>query len=407
MNEYYDQNAVLTSERLTLRPLREDDASAIFHNIYHDREVLRYYLAPYKENEAEVDLRGMIERTRRNGIYVFAIALKETGETIGLINEFGNRDSSHDCVELGYAIGSGYWNQGYGTEALRETCRFLFGKGVRKIRCGTIKENTRSIRVMQKSGMKWEKSEPGAIIHQDRYWDVEYYYMTKEMINTKPKIKAVLFDYNGTLFIDDDINRICWKQTFDELSEGKMDTDAFLDACIGARNQPMVEKAFIELGLPLDEEKIMYWARRKETRYYQEYCRTHERNTLVNGAAEFIEYLQKKGIPYNLCTASLIENVRFYFGYLGLGQWFDMDKVIYDDGHHADKKEMYLSGAASLGVPISDCLVIDDSAGSIRGAIEAGCRHIVAIRKKDTPKLPEIIQVVDDFSEIDLSILES
>ena len=180
MIEYYDRNAVLTTERLILRPLQESDASAIFHNIYHDKEVLRYYLAPYKENEAEVDLRGMIERTSRNGIYVFAIVLKETGEVIGMINQFGDFDRTEGVVELGYAIGSRYWNHGYGTEALKRTCRFLFSKGIRKIRCGAIKENIQSIRVMQKSGMKYEKSELGAIIHQDRYWDVEYYCITED-----------------------------------------------------------------------------------------------------------------------------------------------------------------------------------------------------------------------------------
>ena len=222
----------------------------------------------------------------------------------------------------------------------------------------------------------------------------------------KPKIKAVLFDYNGTLFYDDDINRICWQQTIEEMSEGKLNAADFYKRCIGMRNRPLVEEAFTELGLPLDEEKVMYWARRKETRYYHEYCRTHQRDSLVKGAVEFIEYLQEKDIPYNLCTASLIENVQFYFEYLKLGKWFDISKVIYDDGYHANKKEMYLSGAASLGVSPSDCLIIDDSTSSIKGAIDAGCQNIIAIRKEDTPDLPEIIQTISDFTEIDRSIFE-
>ena len=181
MEEFYDEKAVLTTERLILRPLQVEDSSAIFRNIYHDKEVLRYYLAPYKEKETDVDLSGMIERCRNKGIYVFAIVIKESGEVIGLINQFGEYDSKNNSIELGYAIGSRYWNQGYATEALQKMCRFLFSKGIAMIRCGAIKENTQSIRVMQKSGMKYECTRPDEIIHHDRSWDVEYYYLTEEM----------------------------------------------------------------------------------------------------------------------------------------------------------------------------------------------------------------------------------
>ena len=45
------------------------------------------------------------------------------------------------------------------------------------------------------------------------------------MFHVEHKIKAVLFDYNGTLFFDADINRIAWRQTIDEMSGGTLDFD--------------------------------------------------------------------------------------------------------------------------------------------------------------------------------------
>ena len=254
--------------------------------------------------------------------------------------------------------------------------------------------------------MKYEGRVKNELFYHDRYWDVDHYYMTEEMFHVKPDIKAVLFDFNGTLFFDSDINRIAWQQTLDELSGGKLEFAPFYAQCIGTRNQPLVEKAFHELGMPLEKEMIMYWAKRKETRYYQEYCRTHQRNQLASGAVEFLRFLQEKEIPYTMCTASLIENIEFYFDYLGLDRWFDIRKVIYDDGKHENKKEMYLDGSNVLGIPIGSCLVIDDSLQSIQGAVEAGCRQIVAIRNESTPDIPEIIQVIHDFREIDLSIFD-
>lgn len=406
MDDYYKEDIILATERLILRPLKIEDRSAIHRLIYHDKEVQRYYLVPYIEKEEDVDLAGLINRCQNKQIYVFAIVLKDTNEVIGVINQDGEADEKDGSVEVAYAIGKQYWNRGYATEALTEMIRFLFGKGIRRINGRIITENAQSIRVMQKCGMKQEGIVKDELYYHDRYWDVEHYFMTTEMFHVKPEIEAVLFDFNGTLYFDSDINRIAWQDTLEELSGGKLEFAPFYAQCIGTRNQPLVEKAFIELGLPIDEEQIMYWAKRKETKYYQEYCRTYGRNKLAEGAADFIAYLQEKKIPYTMCTASLIENVRFYFEHLGLDRWFDFDKVIYDDGIHISKKEMYLDGAAVLGKAIDRCLVIDDSLQSIKGAIEAGCRQIIAIRNENTPDLPEIIQVVDNFKEIDRSIFD-
>ena len=38
-------------------------------------------------------------------------------------------------------------------------------------------------------------------------------------------MKAVIFDFNGTLFFDSDINEWAWRQTINELSDNKIDFD--------------------------------------------------------------------------------------------------------------------------------------------------------------------------------------
>ena len=218
-------------------------------------------------------------------------------------------------------------------------------------------------------------------------------------------IKAVLFDYNGTLFPDDDINDRAWKATINELSQGKINADEFYGAFIGMRNYPFVEEVFKMLGLPLEEDKIMYWAIRKETEYYHKICRSLNRD-MIPGARELLDELKEKKIPINMCTASLIENVDFYFDYMKLDQWFDKDLVVYDDGVSVDKKDMYLEGARRLGVDISECLVFDDSPVSIRKAAEAGCKNIIVIRKPNNPDLPEIRQRISNFYEFDRNLLD-
>ena len=219
-------------------------------------------------------------------------------------------------------------------------------------------------------------------------------------------IKAVLFDYNGTLFADDDINDMAWKAVINELSQEKIDAESFYGEFIGTRNYPFVEKMFEILGLPHDEEKIMYWAKRKETEYYHKICRSLNRNKLIPGAEELLEELKERKIPFTMCTASLDVNVDFYFEQLKLGQWFDKEKVVYDDGIMTDKRDMYLEGAKRLNVDIKDCLIFDDSPTSIRNGAKAGCKNIVVIKKENNPDIPEIRQRINDFYEFDRSILD-
>ena len=218
-------------------------------------------------------------------------------------------------------------------------------------------------------------------------------------------MKAVLFDFNGTLFFDSDINYIAWKQTIGELSDSRIDFDQIYPEYKSVRNEIFIEKVFEMLGYPFDKEKILYWAKRKETRYYHTYCREHGRNKLAPGAEELLDWLKEKNIPFNLCTASLKENVDFYFSYIGLNKWFDTNKIAYDDGTFADKVEMYRAAAERIGFTTDECLVLEDSAGSILQAVKAGCSNIIAIRKDDTPQIKEILQTISDFTEFDRSLL--
>ena len=219
-------------------------------------------------------------------------------------------------------------------------------------------------------------------------------------------MKPVLFDFNGTLFFDADINYWAWKQTVNELTGGRLDFDEAYARFKGSRNELFLKKVFEIMGWPEDKEKIAYWAKRKETSYYHTYCYEHERNQLSPGAADLLDYLKENNAPFNLCTASIKENIDLYFDYIGLKKWFDRDLIAYDDGTFANKIDMYRACAERIGFHISDCIVIEDSPTSMMEAARAGCRNIVAMKSNDTPDLQEIRQIINDFTEFDRSILE-
>ena len=217
-------------------------------------------------------------------------------------------------------------------------------------------------------------------------------------------MRPIIFDYNGTLFFDADINEWAWRQTINELSNNTIDFDEVYKEFKSTRNYIFLKHIFERLGLPLDDEKINYWAKRKETEYYHRFCKENNRKDLAPGAAEFLDYLKENNIPYNLCTASIRENVDLYFDFIGLNKWFDKEKIAYDDGTFENKVKMYQKAAERIGYRIEDCTVIEDSLKSIKEAAKAGCDHIISIKTSD-PDTKEIIQVIDDFTQLDYSLL--
>ena len=218
-------------------------------------------------------------------------------------------------------------------------------------------------------------------------------------------VKGVFFDFNGTLYFDQDINRITWKETIDAISNNSIDFDSFFTNYKAVMDYIVIEDAHKLINKPYTKQEIDYWVNYKEDRYRQ-YGIDHNRTVLPPGAKEVLDYLKSKNIPVILCTSSIIENVDFYYEYFNLSNWFNKNQTVYDTGEYNSKAQMYQQCAKRLNINIEEGIVFEDSSKSIMQAIEAGAKKIVAIKKDDTPTVPEIKQVIKDFTELDYSIFD-
>lgn len=218
-------------------------------------------------------------------------------------------------------------------------------------------------------------------------------------------VKGVFFDFNGTLYFDQDINRITWKETIDAISNNSIDFDSFFTNYKAVMDYIVIEDAHKLINKPYTKQEIDYWVNYKEDRYRQ-YGIDHNRTVLPPGAKKVLDYLKSKNIPVILCTSSIIENVDFYYEYFNLSNWFNKDQTVYDTGEYNSKAQMYQECAKRLNINIEEGIVFEDSSKSIMQAIEAGAKKIVAIKKDDTPTVPEIKQVIKDFTELDYSIFD-
>ena len=158
----------METERLIIDQIRDTDKEDYFINISHDKKVLETFICRYAETMEEFDFSSYPGRQD-----LFAIRLKESGRLIGIILYF---DETEDSCEIGYGIGSGYWNKGYTTEAVRRFLEFLFReKGFRKVYASFFTGNDASRRVMEKCGMSYSHFSENELTYLDVPRDLIYY----------------------------------------------------------------------------------------------------------------------------------------------------------------------------------------------------------------------------------------
>ncbi len=150
---------ILETERLILRPWREDDAEELY-KYASDREVGPP--AGWPPHTSVENSHGII-RAVLSAPDIFAVCLKENGKPIGSIgfhrNDLAEED---DEYELGYWIGKPFWGQGLIPEAAREMLRYAFEDlKMNRIWCGYYDGNDKSRRVQVKLGFVYQRKTEG------------------------------------------------------------------------------------------------------------------------------------------------------------------------------------------------------------------------------------------------------
>ena len=215
-------------------------------------------------------------------------------------------------------------------------------------------------------------------------------------------IKGIIFDFNGTLFFDSPKHVLAWGRMSEELRGHGISTEEMQSHFYGVPNNRAIEYM---LQKECDEAELNRYSELKEA-YYRDFCRQDkEMLHLVAGAHEFFDALVEKNIPFTIASASIKPNIDFFVEAFELEKWFDPEKIVYDDGSYANKVKMFEHAAKVIGVPIEDCLILEDSDSGIRDAYAAGCRNIVVVDSmgvagKHEGK-PGVIQIVKDLKELD------
>jgi RimJ/RimL family protein N-acetyltransferase len=158
----------LRTERLVIRPYRDDDATAL-HEVFGSPEVMKWTPSPASKDVAETAQRlgRTMAFTARQppGFGLWALETKDTSEFLGQVGLFPVEGKGPE-VEVAYELAPRVWGHGYATEAARALIDYGFGElGLRRVVALILPDNARSRNVASKCGMTLER--PGRFYNLD------------------------------------------------------------------------------------------------------------------------------------------------------------------------------------------------------------------------------------------------
>ena len=216
-------------------------------------------------------------------------------------------------------------------------------------------------------------------------------------------VKAVIFDFNGVLWWDTELQEKAWDEYAIKLRKRPFSDEEKFSHLHGVTNPDIIRYL---VGHDLPKKEIDKLVQGKESLYRRLCLDQGENFKLSPGSEELLDYLNQKQIPITIATSSEKSNVDFFIKHLNLEKWFDKNKIVMDDSSFAGKPapDIYLLAARKLNADPKDCVVIEDSKSGIESAFAAGIGKIIALgpkyKHKELSLLPGVDEAVENLGQV-------
>jgi len=205
-------------------------------------------------------------------------------------------------------------------------------------------------------------------------------------------IKACLFDLDGVIVDTAKYHFVAWKRLANEL--GIDFTKKENEQLKGVSRKDSLELILKWGGveLPNEEKEALM---KKKNDWYLEYILKMSSAEILPGITEFLDALQGKGIKIGLGSAS--KNATMILEQIDLIEYFEViidgNKVVNGKPH----PEVFLKGAAGLGVLPAQCVVFEDAEKGIEAAKEGGMMAIGVGEEGSLIHAHHVIQNFENF----------
>ena len=206
------------------------------------------------------------------------------------------------------------------------------------------------------------------------------------------KYSGIIFDFNGVILWDSEWHDEAWRKTSKELIGREFSDEEMHNLVHGRTNKDIF--TFL-LKREIAGEELEMLTQKKETNY-RSIAISKPNFKLSPGTVELFDFLKANRIIFTIATSSEKTNVDFFFKNLPLENWFDINKIVYDNGKLPGKPapDIYLKAAEIIKLPPGMCIVVEDAVSGIRLAHNAGIGKIIALGSEGKNKK---FEQVNDF----------
>ena len=192
------------------------------------------------------------------------------------------------------------------------------------------------------------------------------------------EVRGVLFDMDGVVIDTEKLYTRFWMEAAADLGHPMTLTQALQMRSLGSIESQAKLDSFFGSGV-LEYDVL----RNRRIELMEAFIAEHGIEE-KKGIRELLACLKEKGIPCAITSSSSIPLIRRHLGDLGLLDGFTALCSGKDVPQGKPAPDIYLHGAATLGIAPEHCLAIEDSPAGIEAAWRAGCMAVI-VPDQDQP----------------------
>ncbi|MCM3783403.1 beta-phosphoglucomutase [Neobacillus mesonae] len=213
-------------------------------------------------------------------------------------------------------------------------------------------------------------------------------------------MKAVIFDLDGVITDTAEYHYLAWKSLADELGGLPFDKQ-YNEKLKGVSRMESLDLV-LSLGdtAYTDEQKLQLADQKNEL--YKEMIAKVTPADLLPGIEDLLKELKEAGIRIALASAS--KNAPFILDRLEVTHYFDHVVDVTQMKNGKPDPEIFLTGAAKLGVEPGECVGVEDAEAGIQSILSAG---MYAVGVGTPAQMQKADLIVSSTAELSLDLLKS
>lgn len=210
------------------------------------------------------------------------------------------------------------------------------------------------------------------------------------------KIKAVIFDMDGTLIDTEKYYRMFWPKALAHFGYEMTDEQALTMRSLG---QPYAPQHLKEM---FHDPDLDYIAIRNYRKQIMDECLEKNGIEIKKGAFKLLDYLKANGIHRAIATATDQVRTEQYLKQLRLYDYFDKIICATMVEHGKPSPDIYQYVCRQLELLPEECIAVEDSPNGVCSAYDAGCNVVMVPDQTEPDDLlrEKLAARVDSLDEI-------